>query len=106
MLYYISEFLQRYWGPFRLLQSHVLLLAGGAFSAAVLTWFLLPRLWNRLPRDRGKAICGDIGGMKSAGKPTGAGLWVSLVCLPVTIVFAPLKAWDLAALGTMYFAML
>ena len=106
MLYYLSAFLQRYWGPFRLLQSHVLLLAGGAFSAAILTWFLLPRLWNRLPRDRGKAICGDIGGMKSAGKPTGAGLWVSLVCLPVTLVFAPLKAWDLAALGTMYFAML
>ena len=105
MIYYLSEFLQRYWGSFRLLQSHALLLAGGTFSAAFLTWFLLPRLWDRLPRDRGKAICGDLGGMKSAGKPTGAGLWVSLVALPVVVLFAPLKFWDLMAVLSLYAAM-
>ena len=105
MIYYLSEFLQRYWGPFRLLQSHALLLAGGTFAAAFLTWLLLPRLWDRLPRDRGKAICGDLGGMKSAGKPTGAGLWVSLVALPVVVLFAPLKFWDLMAVLSLYAAM-
>ena len=106
MIYYLSSFLQQFWGPFRLLQSHALLLAGGAFTAAILTWLLLPRLWNRLPRDRGKALLKDLGGMKSEGKPTGAGLWVSLVALPVILVFAPLKFWDLMAVFALYGAML
>jgi phospho-N-acetylmuramoyl-pentapeptide-transferase len=106
MIYYLSSFLQQFWGPFRLLQSHALLLAGGTFTAAILTWLLLPRLWNRLPRDRGKALLKDLGGMKSEGKPTGAGLWVSLVALPVILVFAPLKFWDLMAVFALYGAML
>ncbi len=106
MLYYLSSFLQQFWGPFRLLQSHALLLAGGAFSAALLTWFLLPRLWSRLPRDRGKALLKDLGGMKSEGKPTGSGLWVSLIALPAILFFAPLKSWDLATVFALYGAML
>jgi len=105
MLYYLSLFLQGYWGPFRLLQSHALLLAGGAFTAALLVWLLLPRLSERLPRDRGKAVCKDLGGMKSAGKPTGAGYYVTLLLLPVIVLFAPLKCWDLAAVAMLYGAM-
>ena len=106
MLYYLAQHLQQYWGPFRLLQSHALLLAGGTFSAALLVWLALPRLWDRLPRDRGKAICKDLGGMKSAGKPTGAGYYVTLLLLPVLIVFAPLKFWDMASVVMLYGAML
>ncbi|MGN0834062.1 MAG: phospho-N-acetylmuramoyl-pentapeptide-transferase [Kiritimatiellia bacterium] len=106
MLYYLSQFLTPCWGPFRLLQSHALLLAGGAFTAAFLTLFALPRLWGRLPRDRGKAICKDLGGMQSAGKPTGAGYCVTLLLLPVILVFAPLQFWDLATVLLMYAAML
>ena len=49
MLYYLSQYLVRYWGPFRLLQSHALLLAGGTVAAALLVWLLLPRLWKLLP---------------------------------------------------------
>lgn len=105
MLYYLSDFLIPYWGPFRLLQSHALLLAGGTFTAAFLTLFLLPKLWNRLPHDHGKAILGK-DGMKSAGKPTGAGFAVTLVCLPVLLLFAPLKFWDLMVVASLYFAML
>ena len=106
MLYYISQYLTQFWGPFRLLQSYALLLAGGAFTAALLALALLPRLWDKLPRDRGKAICKDLGGMKSAGKPTGAGFWVTLICLPVILLFAPLKFWDLMAVAMLYAAML
>ena len=106
MIFYLAELLKNYWGPFRLLQSHALLLAGGTFTAALLCWLLLPRLWERLPRDRGKALCKDLGGLKSAGKPTGAGFWVSLVCLPVLILFAPLRLWDAAAVLALYGAML
>ena len=106
MLYYLSQYLTQFWGPFRLLQSYALLLAGGAFTAALLALVLLPRLWDKLPRDRGKAICKDLGGMKSAGKPTGAGFWVTLICLPVILLFAPLKFWDLMAVAMLYAAML
>ena len=106
MLYYLAEYLKPYFGPARLLQSHALLLAGGAFTAALVTWLLLPRLWNRLPRDRGKVICKDLDGMKSAGKPTGAGFWVSLLALPSLVLFAPVAMWDAAAIVMIYFAML
>ena len=106
MLYYLAELLTKYWGPFRLLQSHALLLAGGTFLSGILVWWLLPRLWDFLPRDRGKVICKDLGGMTSAGKPTGAGVLVSLVVLPVVVLFAPLAFWDYCALGAIYAAML
>ena len=76
MLYYLSQYLVPYWGPFRLLQSHALLLAGGTFAAALLVWLILPLVWNRLPQDHGKAILKDMGGMQSRGKPTGTGLAV------------------------------
>lgn len=106
MLYRLADTLSEIWGPFRLLGSHALLLAGGTFSAAVLSWLALGRFKNRLPRDRGKTILKDIGGMKSAGKPTGAGLVVSLAALPAIALFAPLSFWDSAAVLALYAAML
>lgn len=105
MLYHISQYLTPYWGPFRLLQSHALLLAGGTFTAAILAWVLLPKLWDRLPRDRGKVLCKDLGGMASAGKPTGAGFLVSSIVLPVVLIFVPLSIWDFLAVVAIYAAM-
>lgn len=106
MLYSLADFLTSLWGPFRLFRSHALLLAGGTFTAVLVVWAFLPRLWDRLPRDRGKVLCKDMDGMKSAGKPTGAGFYVSLLILPVILLFAPLKFWDLLAVILLYFAML
>ena len=106
MLYYLAGLVSGHWGPARLLQSHLLLLAGGAFTAAVVCWLVLPRVWDRLPRDRGKAICKDTGGMVSAGKPTGAGFPLSLAMLPVIALFAPLGFWDCCTLAALYAAML
>ncbi len=105
MFYYLSDLLTPWWGPFRLLESHLLLLSLGAFIAAVTSLVVLPRLWRRLPSDHGKAILGK-DGMKSAGKPTGAGLVVTLVSLPVIFLFAPLGFWDSLAVLALYFAML
>ena len=106
MLYYISQFLQPYFGPARLLASHTLLLAGGTFLAALVSFALLPKLWNRLPRDRGKALNKDMDGMVSAGKPTGAGFYVTLLALPMILVFAPLHWWDIVSVVFIYLAML
>ena len=49
MLYWFMPSLQQFWGPFRLLGSHLLLLALGAIAAALAVGGLLPRLWTRLP---------------------------------------------------------
>ena len=106
MLYLIAKYLTPYWGPFRLLSSHALLLAGGTFSAALLSVLLLPRLWDKLPRDRGKVLCKDLDGLKSAGKPTGAGFYITLIALPVILVFAPLAFWDFMTVLSLYAAML
>ena len=106
MIYWLANYLTPHWGPFRLLRSHALLLAGGTFIAALLVWLLLPKLWRRLPHDHGKAILKDMGGMKSAGKPTGGGLIVTLVAFPVIVLFVPLAFWDMAAVVALYGAML
>ncbi len=106
MLYYLSIYLQQFWGPFRLLQSHALLLAGGTFCAALLTVFFLPQLWDKLPHDRGKAVLSDLGGMVSKGKPTGAGLIVTLLAMPIIIFFVPLDIWDGLTVCFIYLAML
>jgi phospho-N-acetylmuramoyl-pentapeptide-transferase len=105
MIYHLSQFLQQYFGPARLLSSHILLLSGGTFMAALLSAVLLPRFWDRLPHDHGKAILGKEG-MVSKGKPTGAGLLVTLVVLPVIILFVPMGIWDSLTLLFVYLAML
>ena len=105
MLHLLSPYLESFWGPFRLLRSHALLLAGGTFLSAFTVVFLLPRLWPLLPRDRGKAILGK-DGMKSAGKPTGAGLWVTLLVLPAALLAVPPSGPVLGLVGCLYAAML
>ncbi len=117
MLYFISEFLQPLWGPFRLFQSHVIMMGGGAFLAALFVWLWLPRLAKRLPVDRGKAVqtadgqsVAVAGGAASAGKPTGAGLMIALLVLPVLLLFFPIYAWeslwDMGVLVCIYLCML
>ena len=95
-----------FWGPFRLLSSHAVLLATGTFLAAMLSAFLLPKLWHRLPCDRGKVVKGDHMGVAAKGKPTGAGFYVSLLALPVIILFVPLAFWDMMCVLSLYAAMI
>ena len=52
MLYYLSSYLTEFWGPFRLLQSHVFLLAFGTVLAGLLTLFLLPKFFRFLPSEK------------------------------------------------------
>lgn len=105
MLYEIADFLSSFWGPLRILKSHVFLISGAAVTAALAVFIALPRFWNLLPRDRGKAICSDVGGNQSAGKPTGAGVVASLAMLPSLLLFAPLAFWDLMCITSLYAAM-
>ncbi len=94
MLPYLAPSLTRLWGPFRLFQSHLVLIGLGTTSAALLTWFLLPRCWGHLPTDRGKTHAAA--GSAAKGKPTGAGvLWVCFL-IPVLFLVLPasIKLWE------------
>ena len=104
MLYWLSYALEDHFGPFRLLRSHALLLSFGTFLAAYLTWYMLPKLWHLMPHDHGKAILGK-DGMKSAGKPTGAGVIGTLVALPVILLCAPISVCDMGVVICLYAAM-
>lgn len=105
MLYFLGEHLESVWGPFRLLTSHIILLSAGTMLSALLVWALLPRLWNKLPRDGGKVLAAD-GGRSAKGKPTGAGVVITLLSLPAIALFVPMDWWQMAVLLCLYLSML
>lgn len=105
MIYHLAGYLQQFWGPFRLLNSYTILIAAGTLLSAVLVSLFLPKLWHLLPLDRGKAICGD-DGMKSRGKPTGAGVIVTLLVLPAVVILVPFRFWDYMTVLAIYATML
>ena len=96
MFPFLAKILKTYWGPFRLLGSNLVLLAGGATLAMLLCWWLLPLLWDRLPHDQGKAFVKD--SEKARGKPTGSGVIMVPVFLFCALLFVPLS-WRAAGHG-------
>lgn len=90
MLYSAFESLAETWGPFRLLTSYSILLALAASLAATLSFVLLPRLWDYLPRDRGRQNAVDAD--KSIGKPVGAGVILVGVFSIVALLIIPPNA--------------
>lgn len=93
MIPYLAHLLSTHvWGPFRIFESYLVLLGLGTLLGAGLTWFLLPKLWHILPKDRGKQLTPD--GKLAAGKPTGAGLIVVTIAVFVIAFVMPLS-WRL-----------
>lgn len=105
MLYWLGIWFSSFWGPFRLLSSHLVLIALGTLLGGLVVWRGLPRFWHRLPQDRGKVIAAD-GGVKSKGKPTGAGLLFSLLLLPVLVLAVPPDPWLAGVVVCLYLGML
>ena len=104
MFPYLAEhFLSAIWGPFRLLQSHLILIFLGACGCTLLTWLLLPRLWDHLPHDRGKNFVA--GSEKAKGKPTGAGFITTLIFLVCIFFTMPFFA-EYAIIGLCLFAIM
>ena len=104
MLPFLSELLTPYWGPFRLLDSFLVLIAIGASLAALLSFVFLPRLWDRLPHDGGKAF---VKGSEAAkGKPTGAGVILVNIFTLVTLIVLPLHWRFVGLLACLYFCMM
>jgi len=89
----------RYFGPLRLLDSFFFLAGVGFAVSALATWVLLPRLWNYLPKDRGRAFA--VGAEASVGKPVSAGLvFVTVFCF-ATLIFVPAGAAPIRTLPLM-----
>lgn len=85
MLPWLGQYLTQFFGPFRLFTSYIFLANIGAGVAAFATWYLLPKLWDYLPRDQGRAHA--VNAQEAKGKPVGAGLiFVSLFILVVLLV--------------------
>jgi len=104
MLSWLVSVLGHVWGPLRLLNSFFFLAGMGYATAAVATWILLPRLWDRLPRDRGRAFA--VNAEQSVGKPVSAGLIFVSVFVVVSLIFVPLDARAFRTLLFMLVAML
>jgi len=93
MLPFLADLLCKLWGPFRLFNSHLVLIVLGACISGFATWLLLPRLWKFLPRDQGKPFVKD--SEQAQGKPTGAGIiFVSSIILTLILVIPfSFKIW-------------
>ena len=85
MLYYLGQLLAEIAGPFRLFTSYIFLAGLGTALGALLTWWLLPRCWHLLPKDKGREFAIDA--ENSVGKPMSAGvIFVPLFCLLALLV--------------------
>lgn len=87
MLYYLGQYLSGLAGPFRLLESYVFLAGLGTALGALLTWWLLPRLWHRLPTDRGREYAIDSD--KSIGKPMSGGIIFISLFIIISLLVVP-----------------
>lgn len=89
MFFLLGDTLQQVYGPFRLLSSHFVVASAALVLSSLVTWLLLPRIIEVLPRDRGREFAVDR--EASRGKPTGAGLAFGVVFAVVGILAAPLE---------------
>jgi phospho-N-acetylmuramoyl-pentapeptide-transferase len=101
---WLGSLLQPFFGPFRLLESRLLLMGAGAALGGILTWLLLPRLWHLLPRDGGRAHA--VGAEASVGKPVGAGLIFSIAWAVTCLLVIPFDARVYELMGCVLLAML
>ncbi|HUX49485.1 MAG TPA: phospho-N-acetylmuramoyl-pentapeptide-transferase [Spirochaetia bacterium] len=104
MLYDLGFILEKLYGPFRLLSSHLFLIIAGTSVSFVLILILLPRFYERLPHDRGREFAAE--GQVAKGKPTGAGMVFISIFTIVSLFVVPLGWQQVAILVLTYLAML
>lgn len=104
MLYLLGQYFAEYFGPMRLLTSHLFLGGIGVVFCWLLTFLLLPRLMHLLPKDRGREFAIDA--KASIGKPTGAGVIFVTIFLVIQFLILPLNIETVSILMLTLFAML
>lgn len=95
MLFFL-KYLSVLWGPMRIFGSYLVLLCAAGLAASFVVQHWLPKLFPKMPRDRGKVVTTATGGVNdtadaraSAGKPTGAGKWLLFLLIPIFLLFLP-----------------
>ncbi len=91
-------------GPFRLLASYAFLAGLGTALAALITWWMLPRYWHLLPRDKGREYAIDA--EKSIGKPISAGLFFIPIFVVLCLLVVPFDWKFVGILGCVMVAMI
>lgn len=104
MLPWLGQYLEQFFGPFRLFNSYIFLAGMGTAIAAVGTWAILPRLWDRLPRDGGRAFA--VNGTEAKGKPRGAGIIFITIFAIAVVLIIPFDWRLIGALGCIVLSML
>lgn len=104
MFPWLGQQLTEFYGPFRLLTSHIVLIGLGLVFAAVSTWYLLPRLKSRLPTNGARAFA--VSAQQSVGKPVGAGIIFIPIFLIVSLLVIPIDLRFFEILGCVALAML
>ena len=88
MIFYLGSYLQRFFGPARLLQSYTVLIALALYTGFFLTRRLLPAFYSMLPHDRGREF--TLTAEAAKGKPTGAGAVFITIYVLLCAVFVPI----------------
>jgi len=96
MLYYLASVLQRFFGPFRLLQSYAVLITVSLYAGFFISVLLLPNTYRFLPKDRGREF--TINAEAAVGKPTGAGVIFISIFVILSFILVPLNMTQIAML--------
>ena len=104
MIYQLASVLREYFGPARLLQSYTVLIALALYTGFLLTYWLLPKFYDKLPHDRGREFTATAEAAK--GKPTGSGVVFITIFVLISLIFAPLDWLHYAILALTWLTML
>ena len=104
MLYDLGQLLAEVAGPFRLFTSYIFLAGLGTALGALVTWWILPRYWNQLPRDRGREYAIDA--EKSIGKPIAGGILFIPVFIVLCLLVVPFDWRFVGILACVFAAMI
>ncbi len=103
MFYHVAQYYADMAGPLRLLASYIVLAGLGTALGALLTWWVLPKLWHILPTDKGREYAIDA--EKSIGKPMSAGIVFIPIFMIVSILVVPFDWKFVGILACVAFAM-
>ncbi len=104
MLFRLAALLRPYFGPARLLQSYTVLITLALYIGYLVTYWLLPKFYDKLPHDRGREFTAAAALAK--GKPTGSGVVFISIFVLICFLFAPLSWVQTVIIILTWFTML
>lgn len=104
MLFHLATYLTTYFGPARLLKSYAVLITLALYLGFFISYLFLPKLYSKLPRDRGREFTPGLEAAK--GKPTGGGIVFISIFVVIAFLFVPLTKLQIAIVLLTWFTML